>query len=320
MKESFMTKYKPYKIDNFYLDVNVKEAIKTFIDMDELNIMIYGNHDTGKTMLVESIVREYYGLDNYDNLPETNVLYINNLKEPGVQFYRNEMKTFCLTKCTIKNKKKIVLLDDIDNINEQSQQVFRNYIDRYKNNVHFLSVCTNIQKVIESLQSRVHIIQLKYPTKIQINDYIQKICDLEKIDMNSECKNYIIKMSNNSLRMISNYLEKIQILNLPIDIELCKEACSNISIKHFEEYLHFYNNNDLSNGIGTLYTLYNSGYSVIDILDFFFLFIKGTDKLPEDVKYKMIPFLCKYITIFHTIHEDPIELALFTNSLFNDLK
>ena len=84
MKESFMTKYKPYKIDNFYLDTNVKDAIKTFIKMDELNIMMYGNHDTGKTMLVESIIREYYGLNNYDNLPETNVLYINNLKEPGV--------------------------------------------------------------------------------------------------------------------------------------------------------------------------------------------------------------------------------------------
>lgn len=320
MKESFMTKYKPYKIDNFYLDTNVKDAIKTFIKMDELNIMMYGNHDTGKTMLVESIIREYYGLNNYDNLPETNVLYINNLKEPGVQFYRNEMKTFCLTKCTIKNRKKIVLLDDIDNINEQSQQVFRNYIDRYKTNVHFLSVCTNIQKVIESLQSRVHIIQLKHPTKIHIDHYIKKICDLEKINMNDECKNYIIKMSNNSLRIISNYLEKIQILNLPIDIELCKDACSNISIKHFEEYLEFYNKNDLANGIDSLYTLYNSGYSVIDILDFFFLFIKKTDKLDEDIKYKIIPFLCKYITIFHTIHEDPIELALFTNSLFNDLE
>ena len=230
------------------------------------------------------------------------------------------MKTFCLTKCTIKNRKKIVLLDDIDNINEQSQQVFRNYIDRYKTNVHFLSVCTNIQKVIESLQSRVHIIQLKHPTKIHIDHYIKKICDLEKINMNDECKNYIIKMSNNSLRIISNYLEKIQILNLPIDIELCKDACSNISIKHFEEYLEFYNKNDLANGIDSLYTLYNSGYSVIDILDFFFLFIKKTDKLDEDIKYKIIPFLCKYITIFHTIHEDPIELALFTNSLFNDLE
>ena len=32
-------------------------------------------------------------------------------------------------------------------------------------------------------------------------------------------------------------------------------------------------------------------------------------------KYKIIAILCKYITVFHNIHEDEIELALFTNNL-----
>jgi len=33
------------------------------------------------------------------------------------------------------------------------------------------------------------------------------------------------------------------------------------------------------------------------------------------MKYRIIPFLCKYITVFHNIHEDGIELAVFTNNL-----
>jgi hypothetical protein len=37
--------------------------------------------------------------------------------------------------------------------------------------------------------------------------------------------------------------------------------------------------------------------------------------LEENSKYKIIPFLCKYITIFNKIHEDSVELALFTNNL-----
>jgi len=53
----------------------------------------------------------------------------------------------------------------------------------------------------------------------------------------------------------------------------------------------------------------------MDILDNYFLFIKVTNNLSEDEKYKIIPFICKYITIFHNIHEDEIELALFTNNL-----
>ena len=37
--------------------------------------------------------------------------------------------------------------------------------------------------------------------------------------------------------------------------------------------------------------------------------------LNEEEKYKIIPLICKYITMFHNIHEDEIELALFTNNL-----
>ena len=54
----------------------------------------------------------------------------------------------------------------------------------------------------------------------------------------------------------------------------------------------------------------------MDILDFFFVFIKQTDSLDEMTKYQMIPIICKYITIFHNVHEDVIELAFFTNQLF----
>jgi hypothetical protein len=53
----------------------------------------------------------------------------------------------------------------------------------------------------------------------------------------------------------------------------------------------------------------------MDILDNYFLFVKTTTILNEEEKYKIIPYICKYITIFHNIHEDEIELALFTNNL-----
>jgi hypothetical protein len=44
--------------------------------------------------------------------------------------------------------------------------------------------------------------------------------------------------------------------------------------------------------------------------------VKTTNHLDENEKYNIIPHLCKYITIFHNIHEDEVELALFTNSIF----
>ena len=70
--------------------------------------------------------------------------------------------------------KKFIILDDIDLINEQSQQVFRNCIDKYSHNVHFLSSCINIQKVIDSVQSRC-IIKINSMDKKSLNKIFEKI-------------------------------------------------------------------------------------------------------------------------------------------------
>ena len=57
----------------------------------------------------------------------------------------------------------------------------------------------------------------------------------------------------------------------------------------------------------------------MDILDNYFIFIKMTDFISEENKYKIIIIICKYISIFHTIHENEMELILFTNDLINIL-
>lgn len=316
---SFLTKYKPHTIKDFKFDTYTENALKTFLEMDDLNLLFYGAANCGKTMLLECLVRTYYGLTNEDPLPENNIIYINNLKEQGIQYYRNEMKTFCQTKSIVPGKKKMIVIDDLDNVNEQSQQVFRNYIDRYKHNVHFTMGCTNMQKVIESIQSRMHIVQLKPLSHVNIEWYMRHIVREENIDIDEESQEYLLSICNHSVRIVINHLEKLSILNEPISLELCKTICSNISFQHFERYIDAFKSKDLPKGIQILSELFYTGYSVIDILDYFFLFVKTTPSLDETTKYKIIPYLCKYITLFHNLHEDVIELALFTNSIFQEV-
>ena len=69
-----------------------------------------------------------------------------------------------------------------------------------------------------------------------------------------------------------------------------------------------------------MYHIHDYGYSVIDILDYLFAYVKFTDIIDEELKYKITCLLCKYITIFNNIHEDCIELALFTNNLYKLFK
>ena len=53
----------------------------------------------------------------------------------------------------------------------------------------------------------------------------------------------------------------------------------------------------------------------MDILDSYFVFIKLTTIIPENIKYKVIKVILEYIALFNTLHEAEVELAFFTNDL-----
>jgi len=314
--QTFINKYRPYHLNDFCTNDDFKHVVNTLSKIDDLNILFVGNSNSGKTSLLNTLIREYYGLTPTDSLPESNILFVNNLKEQGIQYFRNDMKTFCQSRSSIYGKKKLVLIDDIDTINEQSQQVFRNYIDKYRNNIQFICVCNNVQKVVESIQSRLHIIQIPSPNIQQIRDIMNKIIDNENIIVNDDAKEYILTISNMSIRTMISILEKLFIYNKPITKDLCIQISSIISYKKFEDYLSKLQNNDLIGAINLMYNIYDYGYSVIDIFDYLFSYIKLTDTLDDNIKYKITTILCKYITIFNMIHEDCIELALFTGNIY----
>lgn len=318
-KQLFIHKYQPQYFCDFDKKNEVISLLNMLIAANSINILLIGNSASGKTTILNALIREYYK-DIPEKEYQKNILYINNLKEQGINYYRNDVKTFCQTCSNIQYKKKIVVLDDIDFINEQSQQVFRNCIDKYGNHVHFISSCSNSQKVIESLQSRLNIIKIKPLTEPILNSIIDKIKTNENIIIDKDAQDFIIHISNNTIKIVINYMEKFKLIQQPITLTIANELCTNISFISFEKYTNYVLKQQLSNAIEIIYEVYNKGYTVFDILDNYFIYIKNTTILNEDQKYIIIPLLCKYITIIHDIHEDEIELALFTNNLINILQ
>jgi len=141
----------------------------------------------------------------------------------------------------------------------------------------------------------------------------------ENIQIDNEAEEFIVNISNNTIKILINYMEKFKLLNEKITLNYAHQLCCNISFVMFEEYTKYIKQKNIQKAIKLIYEIYDKGYSVMDILDNYFLFIKSTNVLSEDEKYKIIPYICKYITIFHNIHEDEIELALFTNNVIREL-
>ena len=92
----FIHKYQPIYFDDFGKNNEVIDILKAFILMDNLNLLLLGNIASGKTSLLNAIIKEYY--KEYEPKDyEENVLFINSLKEQGINYYRTDVKTFCQT-------------------------------------------------------------------------------------------------------------------------------------------------------------------------------------------------------------------------------
>lgn len=315
MNIPYLFKYKPKTLNDFHLSNDIQSIIQLFINNNYLLLLLVGESGTGKTALIECILDTYYANVNNDN-KNNNTLIINNLSEQGIVYFRQDVYSFCQTNSTIPNKKKTIVLDDLDKLNEQNQQIFYTCINKFSDKVNFLLSTSNIKKTDQHILNKVIKLKLINFDYERLKIIMDDITEKENIIIDTQVKKYIIELSNYSVRMLINYLEKFKLMNTTITMDVCKCLVTNISFNTFNEITKLcIEENNIQKAIKILNNLYNSGYSVSDILDNYFFYIKHGSNMEEDLKYKIISLICKYIIIVNELHEDEIELAFFANRL-----
>ncbi len=342
-------KYKPKTFDEFeiamdpnnskffdtlrlFIRLSVTASTATTTGVVPVNFLLVGKSSSGKTSLLEAFVTEYAALG-----AAPDVMIITNLIEQITNYLRNDLKTFCQTSATVRGKKKIVVLDDFDLMHEQNQHIFRNLLDKYSHNVIFIGSCKNLQHITESIQSRMFLLHIPQLSEQNVTSYIRKIEHEENIHFAAESPaicSYIYELSRGNMGVIIHMYEKLKIL-MHIDSQAAP-ACnvdilqlvSDINPRIFKQFNILVSsasgecaNEKIRKAIDILQEIYDDGYSILDMLDNYYAYLKlpGTDELTEDQKYAIIPIICTYISNFYNIHEDEIELALFTNDIANRL-
>jgi DNA polymerase III delta prime subunit len=292
-------KYAPKTLDEF--DMPNKESLE-----DLTNVLLLGGERTGKTTLANLLVNKFSSGEN--------VLYINSLKEQGIQFYRNEVKCFCQTTSLTK---KMVVIDSLDEMSDQAQQIFLNYVDKYGHNISFIAIGTNPQKIIEGVYSRFVLVKLQPTRKEYLRSLMEKVIQVESIDIDADAIPYLISLSNGNIGTALNYLEKYKILDIPITKAYIEKTHTDIHTPLFQMYLQELMDQHPDPARQCMIQMYTDGYSITDILDAFYVFLKG-DESP--FRYELIKLICKYIVILNTVHDHQIELLFFVEDCLNVAK
>ena len=285
-----------------------------FFEMKSFRFMIVGPAGCGKTTFAKVLARDYHG-----EITRENILIINSLEGQGTTYFRNDLKTFCQTACSIA-RTKIVLVEDIDLMVETGQQTFMSSMDNYGSKVHFIATCTVSTKLIENMHSRFMFYKLPPFTPEFLTQLFVSIAADEKLTYDAACVSIIVAR-NPSIRALINTIEKLLLIGNHVDKALVDSTCTIIHNDLFEEFTQHILNGRTPEAMHSINAIYRDGYSVMDILDCYFSFLKTTASVSAELKFKYIKVLCKYIAVLNTLHEHPIELCFFVFDLiFANLK
>ena len=293
---------------HFMIPFIYKYKLKTLEEFDteytfdaNTHLLLLGGERTGKTTLAHLLVNKFL------TPTQENYLCINNIKEQGIQYYRTDMKYFCQTSPTIS---KIVVVDEVDDLSDQVQQIFLNYMNKYGNSVKFILVGKSSQKIIEGMFQKCAVVSMKPIRDVYFRTLTRNIIQQEQIQITDDAVDYLLHISNKSVNTLLNYLEKYKILGIPITKAYMETTHHTIHDQVFVKMTQSILKQDAPGAISEILYLYNEGYSVIDILDSYFQFIK-LYPLEDVYKYGFVKIICKYIIIYTNIHEHQLELLLF---------
>lgn len=308
--ELLLDKYQPTSIDEINLNENTNQLLKQLIKLNKLNLLIIGSINSGKSSLINIILNNLYLNDKETR--ENNILYINLLKDQGLNYYKNNLKNFCET-LSSNNIKKTIIIEDLDIFNEHIQNLFYNVINKYPS-INFIITSTSILKIHNSIIDLLEIIEIekiKMPFLLNIANKINK-----KENFNLQEKELIelIKISNYSISTLINYFQKLLLLNN--NKTKLKNLNSNIILSQFDLYFQLCKKNNYKEACKLMISIINNGFSIIDILESIIIYLKTYNvDFQEDVVFKIIELILKYINIFYNIHEDDIEIYFLTNNI-----
>ena len=154
--------FAPKSVKDCILPENVK---KTFLqyetDKDFPNLLLAGPAGVGKTSLANALCSSV-GADT---------LFINASLDRGIGDVRTTVAQFASCSSLISGKK-VVLLDEADNLTQDSQKALRALIEEFQDHCRFILTCNYPHSIIDAIHSRCSVIDFTTRNEKQLDKMV----------------------------------------------------------------------------------------------------------------------------------------------------
>jgi DNA polymerase III delta prime subunit len=147
----WVEKYRPQKIDDCILPDALKNMFQEFAKNKEVpNLILSGTAGVGKTTIARALCDEI-GCD---------YIVINGSDDRGIAVIQNQVKNYA-TSMSLTGGRKVVILDEADNLTPDAQKALRGIIEEVSVNCSFIFTCNFKNRIMEAIHSRCSVIDFK---------------------------------------------------------------------------------------------------------------------------------------------------------------
>lgn len=152
----FVEKYAPNKIEDCILSKSLSKYFLEVVKTKKLqNMILTGSSGVGKTSTIRALAK---GLN-------CDYMEINGSDERSIDTIRNKVKSYS-TSVSLSNKsKKILLIDEADNLTYDAQLALRGVVERAQKNCTFVYTCNYKNRIFDPLHSRTVTIDFSIPAE-----------------------------------------------------------------------------------------------------------------------------------------------------------
>jgi DNA polymerase III delta prime subunit len=239
---------------NLDIHPTINNLLGSFIKDNKVpHLLFYGDYGSGKKTLANNFINEFYKISLNDNDNKNDyIMKVDCAHGKGIKFVRDDIKFFAKTNINCKNGLfKTIMLMNADQLTIDAQSALRRCIEIFSNSTRFILIIQNKDKILKPILSRFCEIYVDLP-----------IINNKKINLHK----YLLEQKNYN----NNNIETLTLNNL-------HKIFTNERKKYIDKgELNIYN---------SVEKIYNNGYSIIDILNYF----KSTKcKNIENINIKII--------------------------------
>lgn len=215
MNEIWTEKYRPKNLAEVVGQRHVTERLESYVRSRSMpHLLFTGPAGTGKTTCSLALARELFG-DGWRG----NFIELNASDERGIDVVRGKIKEFART-APIGAEFKIIFMDEADALTSDAQAALRRTMERYSGICRFILSCNYSSKIIDPIQSRCAVMRFKPLTSDDIRGYLQRIIDGEKVDIEPDALEGLVRIAHGDMRRAVNSLQVAASLGRKVDLDL----------------------------------------------------------------------------------------------------